>query len=77
MKGNLCTFAGASLFNVIRLLEQITGYKIKVTVNPAFVRPNEVKRLVVSTAKLKRMRGGIEVMDFKKNLTTMYQGEDS
>ncbi|WP_217548620.1 GDP-mannose 4,6-dehydratase [Pantoea sp. GbtcB22] len=44
-----------SLRDVIALCEDITGHKITIQINPAFVRANEVKQLCGDTSLLKRM----------------------
>jgi hypothetical protein len=46
-----------SLSQVLDFMSDISGYDIAVKVNPAFVRANEVERLVGSNAKLKRTIG--------------------
>lgn len=49
---NICSGIGYSLAEVLAMMAEIAGYKIDVRVNPAFSRPNEVKRLVGSNARL-------------------------
>jgi GDP-6-deoxy-D-talose 4-dehydrogenase len=49
---NLCSGRGHSLQDVIDMAGQLAGYRIAVKVNPAFVRSNEVKRLVGSRSSL-------------------------
>jgi len=49
---NICSGQPYELQHVIDLLTQITGHKMEVSVNPAFVRANEVHRLCGSPAKL-------------------------
>jgi len=46
--GDICNiFTGTpiSLTKIIETLAQLTGYKIKVVINPSFVRSNEIKQL--------------------------------
>jgi len=52
---NLCSGRGHSLQEVIDMAGQLAGYRIAVKVNPAFVRSNEVKRLVGSRGSLERI----------------------
>lgn len=52
---NLCSGRGHSLQEVIDMAGQLAGYRIAVKVNPAFVRSNEVKRLVGSRSYLERI----------------------
>ena len=49
---NICSQRGVSLREVIKTMEEIAGYEIKVKINPKFVRENEIKVLIGSTKKL-------------------------
>lgn len=49
---NVCSGQPYTLKYVLELLERITGHSIKVEVNPAFVRANEVHRLYGDPIKL-------------------------
>jgi nucleoside-diphosphate-sugar epimerase len=49
---NVCSGSAVSLQQVIDLMQGLSGRRIKVSVNPAFVRANEVKTLRGSQAKL-------------------------
>jgi nucleoside-diphosphate-sugar epimerase len=70
---NLCTGRGVSLLSVIDMMNKIAGYEINVQVNPAFVRPNEIKRLVGSVEKLTSVIGAIEPRSIKDTLLSMYE----
>ncbi|MFK3943066.1 GDP-mannose 4,6-dehydratase [Pseudomonas monteilii] len=50
---NVSSGVAHSLRDVIALCEQITGHQIEVTVNPAFVRANEVKTLTGDNTRLR------------------------
>jgi nucleoside-diphosphate-sugar epimerase len=52
---NVCSGQPYTLQYVIDLLTRITGHQIKVEVNPAFVRANEVHRLCGSPARLQAL----------------------
>jgi nucleoside-diphosphate-sugar epimerase len=52
---NICTGVAYTLQHVIDLLTQITGHRLDVTVNPAFVRRGEVHRLCGSPVKLQEL----------------------
>ena len=69
---NLCTNRGIALLDVIGMMNEIAGYEITVSVNPAFVRPNEIKRLVGSSVKLEAMIGEIPLRPFRETLEMMY-----
>jgi len=69
---NVCSGMAYSLSEVLALMSDIAGYDIAVKVNPAFVRTNEVKRLVGSNAKLKRMIGDLPPIPLSETLRWMY-----
>jgi nucleoside-diphosphate-sugar epimerase len=52
---NLCSGNTISLLEIIERMNEIAGYTMNVTVNPAFVRPNEIKELSGDTALLKQL----------------------
>ena len=49
---NVCSGKAYSLKDVLGLVEQISGRRLEVKVNPAFIRQNEVKLLLGSCARL-------------------------
>ena len=54
---NLCSGHSHSLRDVIAMAQDITGHRIDVQVNPAFVRANEVKTLLGNPAQLHALIG--------------------
>lgn len=50
---NLCSGKTISLMDIIEMMDGISGYKMNISVNPKFVRSNEIKVLSGSTSKLK------------------------
>lgn len=71
---NLCTGRGIALLDVIEMMNEIAGYEIDVGVNPAFVRPNEIKRLVGSSTKLEEIIGKLSLHPFHETLKNIYNG---
>ncbi|WP_158850669.1 NAD-dependent epimerase/dehydratase family protein [Saccharothrix deserti] len=69
---NLCSGVAHSLAEVLDMMASIAGYEIEVEVNPAFVRPNEVVRLVGSRQRLVETLGDEPVIPFAKTLEWMY-----
>lgn len=69
---NVCSGIAYSLAEVLAMMSDIAGYEIAVKVNPAFVRANEVKRLVGSNARLKRMIGDLSPIPLSETLRWMY-----
>ena len=54
---NLCSGHSHSLRDIIAMAQDITGHRIDVQVNPAFVRANEVKTLLGNPARLHTLIG--------------------
>jgi nucleoside-diphosphate-sugar epimerase len=69
---NVCSGSAHALTDVLRMMADIAGYEIEVAVNPAFVRANEVKRLVGSNAKLARAIGPVPAIPLPETLRWMY-----
>jgi nucleoside-diphosphate-sugar epimerase len=68
---NVCSGTAYMLRDVLRMMADITGYEIEVRVNPAFVRTNEVKRLLGSSAKLERAIGPLARVPLEETLRWM------
>ena len=69
---NVCSGIAYSLSEVLSMMSGIAGYEIAVKVNPAFVRANEVKRLVGSNARLKKAIGDLPLIPLSETLRWMY-----
>lgn len=69
---NVCSGQGYALSNVLDIMSRIAGYKIDVKVNPAFVRPNEVRTLVGSNDKLTSVIGTLVPPALEDTLRWMY-----
>ena len=74
---NVCSGHGYSIRDVLDILNGICGYEIEVDVNPAFVRRNEVKRLVGSNRKLSNAIGELEQIPLAETLEWMYRDQIS
>lgn len=70
---NISSNKGIKLFDVIDMMNKLAGYEIKVEVNPAFVRKDEIKSLTGSTDKLFEMIGYVEEKDFENTLREMLE----
>lgn len=68
---NVCSGVEHSLSDIIDMLSEIAGYKIDVNVNPAFVRENEVKRLLGDRNKLNALTGKSNLIALRKTLEWM------
>jgi nucleoside-diphosphate-sugar epimerase len=72
---NICSGNSISLSHIIALLDRISGYKINVKVNPAFVRANEIKKLSGSTEKLSTLIQCKYTYQIEDTLRWMYKGD--
>ncbi|MYM69965.1 NAD-dependent epimerase/dehydratase family protein [Pseudoduganella sp. FT55W] len=69
---NICSGHAYSLGEALDMMADIAGYKINVHVNPAFVRANEVVRLVGSNRRLVAATGPLSVVPLADTLRWMY-----
>jgi nucleoside-diphosphate-sugar epimerase len=70
---NICSGEQTALKEIISTMEDIAGYQIDVTVNPGFVRPDEIKVLIGCDEKLASMISLPEKIAIKQTLLDMYQ----
>jgi nucleoside-diphosphate-sugar epimerase len=70
---NICSGRAVSLRMVIDLVRAISGRDFAVRVNPAFVRPDEVKRLWGSPAKLEQTIGPLAMPPLEETLHWMLE----
>ncbi len=68
---NVCTGKTYSLKEVIELCENLTGHKIEIKVNPAFVRENEVRELKGDNSRLLKQLGAFKSYTFEETLSWM------
>ncbi len=68
---NLCSGIGVSIRDIVACLEQLTGHRIDIRVNPALVRANEPHRLVGSVAKLRALVGALPEIPLATTLADM------
>lgn len=73
---NICTGLSYSLREVITMCEELTGHKITVNSNPAFIRANEVRALQGDNSKLMKWIGHWEVANLKDTLEWMLKFEN-
>ncbi|MFT5661942.1 MAG: nucleoside-diphosphate-sugar epimerase [Sulfurimonas sp.] len=70
---NISSNRGIQLLDVIEMMNKIAGYTIQVSVNPDFVRKDEIKTLTGSPEKLFDLIGKLEQVDFKTTLRKMFE----
>lgn len=69
---NICSGHAYSLGEALDMMAAIAGYKINVHVNPAFVRVNEVMRLVGDNRRLVGVTGPLDIVPLADTLRWMY-----
>ena len=70
---NVCSGQATSLHQVLAMVEELAGYAIEVVVNPAFVRPNEVKELIGSADRLKTVMPHWQTIPLRETLAWMME----
>lgn len=68
---NVCSGRTHSLREIIEICEAVTGHSMDVTVNPAFVRANEVKTLCGDATRLRSLIGSWETPSLEDTLRWM------
>lgn len=71
---NVCSGRIHSLREVLAIVETISGHTMRVDVNPAFVRANEVKTLCGDPTKLRTLIGDWETPPLEETLRWMLGG---
>lgn len=71
---NICSGKPQSLRDVITMIQDISGHDFDVTVNPAFVRQNEVKMLWGDRSKIEKLVGWKPNYDLRNTLAWMLEG---
>ncbi|AKU13719.1 oxidoreductase Rmd [Azoarcus sp. CIB] len=72
---NVCSGRTHSLREVIAIAEAITGHSMRVEVNPAFVRANEVRTLCGNPGRLRQVIGEWETPPLDATLRWMLVGD--
>jgi len=69
---NVCSGRATSLREIIAKMNDIAGYEIEVRVNPAFVRANEIPRLLGNNAVLEGLAGMTPQIEIDATLRSMF-----
>ncbi|GLV24649.1 GDP-6-deoxy-D-lyxo-4-hexulose reductase [Sphingobium sp. TomTYG45] len=72
---NICSGEARSLGDVIAMIKEISGHDFNVTVNPAFVRQNEVKTLWGDRSKIEAFSGQRPLYSLRETLAWMLGGQ--
>lgn len=68
---NICSGRAHSLREILETCETISGHRIRVEVNPAFVRKNEVKTLCGDVRRLRELLGQWQPVELQDTLRWM------
>ena len=74
---NVCSGQGHSLRDLLGMAAELTGHMPEIRVNPAFVRANEVKKLVGSKRALEHRIGPVRATPIRDTLAWMLQSGTS
>ena len=74
---NVCSGQAHSLRDVLAMAQRISGHAMEVRVNPAFVRANEVPRLLGSGRKLQQYIGLSPQIPLEQTVRWMVKGDQS
>jgi GDP-6-deoxy-D-talose 4-dehydrogenase len=77
MTVNVCQGVATSLKEVIEMMNQLAGYEIKVQVNPAFVRANEIPMLRGDNSLLKKLIHHVPSISIQQTLKNMFDAMSS
>lgn len=69
---NICSGQAHSLKEILAMMAEIAGYAIEVSINPAFVRANEVKRLQGDAIKISNYFGSVDHVPLQETLRWMF-----
>ena len=72
---NVCSGTGTTLRQLVALGAELTGHTLEVQVNPAFVRDNEVRKLVGARGALERVIGPVHPIPLRDTLRWMLDAE--
>lgn len=70
---NICSSKEIHLKKIIDIMNEISGYTINVTVNPDFVRKNEIKKLIGDNSKIIKLFETNHLIDIRNTLKDMYK----
>jgi nucleoside-diphosphate-sugar epimerase len=68
---NICSGVGHTLRQAIDVARDFTGHSPEIRINPAFVRPNDIRRLVGSRQLLEQLIGSVRGPSFEDTLKWM------
>lgn len=71
---NICSGNIHSLEDILNMAQESSGHSIKISINPRFVRANEIKILQGSNKKLVSLMGGFTFTPMTRTIDWMIHG---
>lgn len=70
---NICSGRAIHLADILTMMDEISGYPMRVVTDPSLVRTNETRSIVGSTSRLEAAIGPLPNPEFRETLTQMYE----
>jgi nucleoside-diphosphate-sugar epimerase len=70
---NICSGRAVSIRQILDIVERLSGHRLEVRVNPAFVRHDELKTLRGSAARLEQLIGALAAQPLEDTLRWMLE----
>jgi UDP-glucose 4-epimerase len=71
---NICSGRALHLVDILKFMNELSGYAIRVVTDPSLVRSGEPQCIVGSPARLESLVGPLPNPEFRETLTRMYNG---
>jgi GDP-6-deoxy-D-talose 4-dehydrogenase len=69
---NICSGRAVHLADILQIMDEMSGYRLRVVTDPSLVRANEPQFIVGSPAPLETLVGPLPNPDFRETLKQMY-----
>ena len=69
---NICSGIGITLFEIIAIMDEFSGYSLDVKSNSDFIRKSEIHTLIGSNKKLQKLLGPLQNISIQDVLKEMY-----
>lgn len=69
---NICSGRAVLLADILKIMDEISGYRMRVVTDPALVRAKETRFIVGSPSRLEALIGPLPNPDFRETLTQIY-----
>ncbi len=73
---NICSGIGHSICSIIKIMDQISGYKMQILQDSGLLRKNDIKKLIGVNHKLLNAVGKIKIYPLEETLINMYNSRE-